>query len=476
MSEHGQAEGAPAPVEGARVLVVDDDLSLREFLTILLERDGYAVRAVASGEEALAEAERDWPDLVLTDLNMPGIDGLELLGALKERGARAGRDVEVIVVTAYGSTASAVEAMKLGAADYVTKPFNNDELRLLVRRALGRRALEAENLRLKAALQGRYHFGNLVGSSPAMQEVYDLIRRVKDTRISCLITGETGTGKEMIARAIHFSGVRADHPFVAVNCGAIPENLVESELFGHVKGAFTGAVRDKTGLIVSAHRGTLFLDEVNSLPLAQQVKLLRAIQERRVTPVGGTREIEVDVRILAASNADLEDVVARGEFREDLYYRLNVVQIAVPPLRERPADLVELVRHFVRHFAEEYGKPVTGVSPDALDRLKAWPFPGNVRELQNTIERAVALCAGPVIGVEDLPPRLARSMSAEVTEEVPRFPPEGVNLDAMLARFERRWLLAALEASGGNKTQAAGLLGMSFRSYRYRLAKHGLDG
>ena len=364
---------------GERVLVVDDELSMREFLSILLSQDGYDVETASSGEDALERVEARWPALVLTDLNMPGISGIELLRALQERGARRGQYVQVVVVTAYGTTESAIEAMKLGAANYVLKPFNNDELRLVVRRSLGQAELVQENTRLRQELSDRYHFGNLVGASPAMLRVYDLIRRVTNTRISCMVIGESGTGKEMVARAIHFSGDRASRPFVPINCGAIPEALVESELFGHKKGSFTGAVRDKVGLFTAASGGTLFLDEVNSLPLAAQVKLLRAIQERRFTPVGGIDEVEVDVRVIAASNAELEDEVKAGNFREDLYYRLNVVQIRVPPLRERSEDIPALVGSFVRHYAEEYGRSVVGFSPEAMRLLEDWPFPGNVR-------------------------------------------------------------------------------------------------
>jgi two-component system response regulator PilR (NtrC family) len=407
------------------------------------------------------------------------MNGMDLLRELKARGARQGRDVEVLMVTAYGSTQNAVEAMKVGAVDYLLKPFNNDELRLVVRRALGRKALEAENVRLKAELQDRYQFGNLVGSSPAMQEVYKLIRQVKDTRINCLISGETGTGKEVVARAIHYSGSRQAGAFVAVNCGAIPENLVESELFGYSKGAFTGAMRDKVGVFQAADKGTLFLEEVNSLPLPAQVKLLRAIQERRFTPVGSVVESAVDVRVLAASNADLETEVKSGRFREDLFFRLNVVQIDLPPLRERMEDLQELCRHFLKRFSAEYGRDISTLSPEALACLRAWHFPGNVRELQNTLERAVALSAGTVLQREDLPDRMRQGERSRpqppTSAEEPVFPPDGINLDAMLAALEKQWLLAALAATEGNKTRAASLLQMSFRSYRHRLAKYGLD-
>ena len=458
-----------------RILVVDDDLSMREFMKILLERSGYDVVLAASGEEALEELSRALPDLVITDLNMPGIHGIELLSQVKAKAAQAEADVEVILVTAYGSTRTAVQAMLNGAANYVLKPFNNDELRHVVRRALGRRQLEVENMRLRAALQEQYHYENLIGSSAAMHRVYDLISRVKDTRINCLITGETGTGKEVVARAIHFSGNRAGAAFVPVNCGAIPESLVESELFGHKKGSFTGAVRDKIGLIEASHGGTLFLDEVNSLPPQAQVKLLRAVQERKVTPVGAVREVDVDTRIIAASNVDLESAVQAGTFREDLFYRLNVVQIGLPPLRDRVGDLPELVRHFCRRFAEEYGQDNLRVSPDTLRVLQGWAFPGNVRELQNIMERAVALCQGGIILPTDLPERLVAGGRPELKLSTEEIPEEGLNLDSMLSQTERQWLVAALEQSSGNKTQAAELLKMSFRSFRYRLAKYGLD-
>jgi two-component system response regulator PilR (NtrC family) len=459
-----------------RVLVVDDDLSMRQFLSILLQREGYLVDAADSAEAALSGLAQSWPDLVLSDVNMPGMTGLELLVELKRRGLAAGRGVEVVLVTAYGTANTAVEAMKAGAADYVLKPFNNDELLLVVRRALARRDLEIENEQLKRELKDKFHFGQLIGNAPAMMEVYELIRRVKDTRINCLLVGESGTGKELVARAIHHSGPRADRAFTAVNCGAIPEGLVESTLFGHRRGAFTGADRDREGLLQAAHRGTLFLDEVNSLPLSAQVKLLRVLQERRFTPVGETREQEVDVRVVAASNAHLEDLVKEGQFREDLYYRLNVVQLRIPPLRDRVEDIPVLVRHFIREFAAEYEKPVHGISPEALDLLRAWSFPGNVRELRNTVERAVALCAGGLVLAADLPAQLTEPRSAARPPAAGySFPEDGVNLDALMADMERGWLTAALDAAEGNKTQAARLLQMSFRSFRYRLAKYDLD-
>jgi two-component system response regulator PilR (NtrC family) len=365
--------------------------------------------------------------------------------------------------------------MTKGAANYVLKPFSNDELRLVVRRALGRGRLVAENTRLKAALQGEYHFGNLVGSSPAMTSVYALINRVKDSRINCLILGESGTGKEVVARAIHYSGNRSEGPFVPINCGAIPENLIESELFGHKRGSFTGAIKDKKGLIETANHGTLFLDEINSLPAAAQVKLLRAIQEQTFLPVGAIKEVQVDTRIIAATNSDLDAMVAGGEFREDLYYRLNVVELTLPPLRNRPGDLPELVRHFVKRQSEEYGRSEMRFSPDAMKALHSWHFPGNVRELQNIIERAVALCETPIIQVSDLPEKMVKGGRPASTFVEGDFPEDGLNLDGVLSQLEKRWLLAALEEAEGNKTEAAKLLKMTFRSFRYRLAKYGLD-
>ena len=463
---------------GEPIVVVDDELSMREFLAILLRQEGYQVRAVASAEEALSAVETEWPRLVLTDLNLPGDDGIDLLKSLKARAATLQKDVSVVVVTAYGTTESAIEAMRMGASDYVLKPFNNDELRLVVRKALGLQELEAENLRLKLALKGKHHFGQLVGDSESMKRIYEMVRQVKDTKISILIEGESGTGKEMVARAIHYSGVRRDAPFVAVNCGAIPENLIESELFGHKRGSFTGAVQDKVGLMQAADGGTLFLDEVATLPAAAQVTLLRALQERTFLPVGGVKEVEVDVRVIAATNIKLQDAVAEGTFREDLDYRLNVVLMTLPPLRERSDDIPALARHFVQRFAGEYQKNVVGIAPDAMELLRAHHYPGNIRELQNVLERAVALATGALITPADLDERVraARSPEQAAEEEAdPTFPPDGVNLDARLSAIERRWLLAALDATGGNRTRAATLLQMSFRSFRYRLAKYGLD-
>ncbi|MFN7145744.1 MAG: sigma-54-dependent transcriptional regulator [Myxococcota bacterium] len=460
------------------LLVIDDERSLGEMLCVLFEREGYRTVRAESGEEGLDKFDALAPDLVLTDLNMPGVDGLEILRQVKARAAVAGRDVPVILLTAYGSVATAVQAMREGAFDYVAKPFHNDELRLAVRKALAMRALEADNARLRAELGERYQLGQFVGASPRMQEVYQLVRRISATKISCLVCGESGTGKELLARAIHYGSERSRRAFVPVNCGAIPESLFESELFGYKKGAFTGANRDKPGMFEAADGGTLFLDEVGEMPLPAQVKVLRALAERKITPVGGTAEVAVDVRIVAATNRDLRAEVAAGRFREDLYYRLNVVQIDMPPLRERAEDVPTLATHFIERFAQEYGKQIGGLTPEALRLLRAYPFPGNVRELQNIIERAVALELGALVTPASLPERVQGALAAppaeaQAAEEEPLT--EGIDLEARLAEVERRYLDRALAASGGNRTQAARILGITFRSLRYRLVKFRLD-
>ncbi len=457
-----------------RVLIVDDEPGIRELLAVLFEREGYATRACDNARDAL-DAVTTWnPSVVVSDVNMPGMDGMDLL-----RAVRAGpHDVPVILVTAYGNVASAVAAMREGAFDYVAKPFLNDELRLIVRKALAMRKLESDNARMRAALGERYALGQMVGNSPAMQEVYTLVRRIMGTRINCLVCGESGTGKELLARALHYGSDRARQAFVPVNCGAIPENLVESELFGHKKGSFTGAVRDREGFFAAADGGTLFLDEVGELPASAQVKVLRALAERKIVAVGDTTERPVDVRIVAATNRDLRAEVAAGRFREDLYYRLNVVQIDMPPLRDRREDVPALAAHFLERFTKEYGKDVRGFHTEAIRQLTTYAFPGNVRELQNVLERAVALEPGVLITSASLPERVRGAMAqveGAVPDENEPFDTAGVDLEARLAEVERGFLERALHATSGNRTQAAKLLGISFRSFRYRLAKFGMD-
>jgi two-component system, NtrC family, response regulator PilR len=454
------------------VLVVDDERSMREFLAICLKREGHTVAVAESGQQALAALEEQPADIVVTDLKMPGeVDGLALLRTVKERGL----DTEVIVVTAFATPETAIAAMKQGAYDYLTKPFKVDEINAVIGRALEKRALLEANAALREQVTGRYRLASLLGKSRQMQKLFDLIGKIQSTRTSVLITGESGTGKELVARALHTEGSRAQQPFVAVNCGAIPDELMESELFGHVKGSFTGAVADKQGLFQQADGGTLLLDEIGELSLGLQVKLLRALQERKVKQVGATTEVEVDVRVIAATNRELEAEVARGAFRGDLYYRLNVIELRLPALRERREDIPLLVEHFVRRFAVEQEKRLTGVSPAALRLLQDHDYPGNVRELENLVERAVTLSAGPRIDVEDLPPlRASLPIGGRAGARV-ELPDEGIDLDRVLGEYERAIVQRALDQCGGVRKKAAHLLGISFRSLRYRLVKLGID-
>jgi two-component system response regulator PilR (NtrC family) len=452
-----------------RVLVVDDERGMRDFLEIFFRREGMPVATAASVPEARALLEADDFDLVMTDVQMPGESGLGLLRFVKE----SAPETIVIVITAFATTETAIEAMKQGAYDYLTKPFKIDELRLVVGKALEKKLLTVENKRLRSELRTQARQRILIGTSPAMQRVYDLMAQVAGTRTSVLVCGESGTGKELVARGIHALSERRDKPFVAVNCGAIPENLLESELFGHVKGSFTGAVQNKPGLFEVAHGGTLFLDEVGELPATPQVKLLRAIQEKQIRRVGANADAAVDVRILTATNRDLHEESQAGRFREDLYYRLNVIQITLPPLRERLEDVPLLARHFLEKFAREQGRPPCSLSDATLERLLAYDFPGNVRELENTIERAVALCRGEVIEPDVLPAALLAPRASGNVAAV--LPPPGTTLDDLMNRFERDLLMAALAKAGGVKKRAAQLLGITFRSFRYRLEKLGLD-
>ncbi len=453
-----------------QILVVDDERSMREFLAICLRRAGHEVTladSAAAAMEALATAPID---IVVTDLRMPGeLDGLGLLRAIRA----AGLGPEVILVTAFATADTALAAMKDGAYDYLTKPFKVDEINAVIGRAMEKRALLAENAALRDRVAGRVRMAQLLGRSKPMQQVFDVITKIASARTSVLITGESGTGKELVARALHSEGSRAGGAFVAVNCGAIPDELMESELFGHVKGAFTGAVVDRSGLFRDADGGTLFLDEIGELSLGLQVKLLRALQERRVKPVGGPAELEVDVRVVAATNRELEAEVARGAFRQDLYYRLNVIELRLPPLRQRREDLPLLVEHFLRRFARDQGKALSALTPAAMKRLEAYDFPGNVRELENIIERAVTLAAGPIIDEADLP--ALRPSAARPAAPSGDLPDDGVDLDRLLADYERAWIQKALERTGGVRKKAAQLLGISFRSMRYRLEKLGLD-
>jgi two-component system response regulator PilR (NtrC family) len=454
-----------------RILVVDDERSMRDFITILLRKHGHVVETADDGEAALRLlGEREY-DLVLTDLKMPGAGGLEVLAEVKRRDP----STQVILMTAYASTDTALRAMKEGARDYVTKPFKVDELLLQIEKALDVRRLERENFYLRAELAGRTKLDNIVGRSPAIKRVLDMVLRVAPTRTTVLITGESGTGKELFARALHEHSERADGPFVPVNCGAIPETLIESEFFGHVRGAFTGAQGDKKGLFAAAHGGTIFLDEIGELPMSMQVKLLRVLQERRLKPVGSVSEQEVDCRMVAATNRDLREMVQRGEFREDLYYRLNVIQIAIPPLRERRDDIQLLIQHFIERFSRELGKVIRGVSREAMDLLLHYPYDGNVRELENIIERAVTLEGTDMITVESLPYHMQKGNDLVQWANDFEIPEAGIRLDEIVENLERNLITKALRRTGGVRKEAAKVLGISFRSMRYRLDKYGIE-
>ena len=451
----------------ARVLIVDDEKSMRDLLSITLEKEGYDVETAAGGELAIEMLHREMVDAVITDLRMPKVDGLQVLRAAKE----SSPDIAVIVITAVASTETAVEAMKLGAYDYITKPFKLDEVNLIVRNALERKRLRDENLYLRRQLETQHRFENIIGKSARIAEVFDTIRKIADSPSTAMITGESGTGKELVARAIHFNSYRRDKPFMSVNCGAIPEGLMESELFGHVRGAFTGAVSNKVGLFSAAEGGTLFLDEITEIPPLLQVKLLRAIQLREIRRVGDTKDMKTDVRLIAASNRDLEGAVQEGILREDLFYRLNVIPIQLPPLRERREDIPLLIAHFLQKFSKELGKDVRAVAPEAMAVLERYHWPGNIRELENVLERAIVLGGADMVGVESLPESVRRERPVKGLESV-EIPEDGLDLEATLDAIEGRYLQRALDRTGGEQTNAAELLKMTFRQFRYKLQKH----
>ncbi len=458
----------------AKILVVDDELSMRELLEYMLSNEGYDVTCAESGREAISVLEKNHFDLLLCDIRLGDITGLDVLRASKKQNP----DNVVILISAYSTTETAVEAMNEGAYDYVPKPFDKDELLTTVAKALELGSIEREKKQIDDELKKNLHFGMIVGNSPAMRHIYKLIQQVSKTKTNVLITGESGTGKEIIAKAIHQESERSGEPFMVINCGGIPETLMESELFGHKKGSFTGATQDKKGLFEIAHKGTVFLDEIGELSLPIQVKLLRAVQEKVFKPVGGNEDIAVDIRIISATNKSLEEEVIAGNFREDLFYRLNVIEIKVPPLRERKADLRALAQHFLEKYSKEMGKEITKFSSYAIDLLKKYDFPGNIRELENLLERSVALSTTNII----LPDSLALSLHKRRwiegfkdrrfdLDEVTR----GVALDSILEEIERGYLKKALDCSNGNKNKASELLGISFRSLRYRLDKLGID-
>jgi two-component system response regulator AtoC len=458
------------------VLIVDDEESMRHLLSLILRDRGYEVRAVSSGEDALKELQARDYDLVLSDVRMPRMDGLALL----REALRLQPDLTFIVMSAYGSHDTAVEAMKAGAYDYVGKPFKPDDVVLVLRKAEERQRLSRENRRLRAELAQEYRFENIVGASEALQDVLRQVRKVAPLKTTVLLTGESGTGKELVARALHELSPRAAAPFVAVNCGAIPAELIESELFGHVRGAFTDASRDKKGLVAEADGGTLFLDEIGELPPALQVKLLRFLQEEEVRRVGDNRSEKVDVRIVAATARDLARAVQEGQFREDLFYRLNVVGIRLPPLRERPDDVPRLVEHFLaKHRPLRGGVPLRGLAPEAMEAFQAYRWPGNVRELEHAVERAVVLAEGPEVQEEDLPDELRASARAPGATGAPTLPP-GLGGDLSVKRatraLEAHLIRQALEQTGGNRTRAAELLELSYRALLYKIKEYGIGG
>jgi two-component system response regulator PilR (NtrC family) len=453
----------------ARILVVDDERGMREVLSTILGRAGHSVVTATDSQEALKFIGSDIFDLVITDLKMPGrLGGMDVLKAVKD----IAPDTVVLVLTAYATLEVGIEAVKLGAYDVLTKPFNNDHVVLTVRKALDAKRLTVENLLLKRELKGQAAFENLVGTSEVMRKVFTLIRQVAETSSTVLICGESGTGKELVARAIHYNSARRDRPFVTVNCGALPEPLLESELFGHMRGSFTGAVSNKEGLFEVADGGTLFLDEIAEAPPSIQVKLLRVLEEPEFRRIGGTHTIKVDVRIIAATNKDLSRAVAEGLFREDLYYRLNVIPITLPPLRSHPDDIPLLVQHFLTVFGQRANKPALTMAPAAMRTLQQHEWRGNVRELENVLERVVALVPGPEITLDDVA-QWVRAPSPNGEPKGPTdIPPEGLDLECLINGIERNLLVRALERSGGVKKEAARLLKLNSRSLRYRLDKY----
>ncbi len=458
-------------VEKHDILVVDDEISMREFLGVFLTKQGYKVSDAKNGSQALKMIQKNNYDLILSDIRLGDITGLEVLREAKKKNS----DTIVIMISAYSTTEIAVEAMNEGAYDFVPKPFDNNELTHTIKKALEIKTLDHEKDRTSTELQDNMYFNRIIGKSPGMLAIYKTIEQISVTKTNVLITGESGTGKELIARAIHENSDRKDNPFVVVNCGGIPDALMESEFFGHVKGSFTGAISDKKGLFEAAHQGTIFLDEIGELSTFLQVKLLRTVQDTFVKPVGGTKEIKVDIRIISATNKNLEQEVIEGNFREDLFFRLNVIPIKVPPLRDRKGDLEILSKHFAEKYAKKMGKDFVKLSSYAIDFLNRYSFPGNVRELENLIERSVALSSTNIILPESLTISMHKKRRWIEGIKGKRFDlddvEQGVDLDEILSVIEQAYIEKAMKIAGGNKTRAADYLNLSLRSMRYRLEK-----
>ncbi|RJR14530.1 MAG: sigma-54-dependent Fis family transcriptional regulator [Nitrospiraceae bacterium] len=444
------------------ILVVDDEKSMREILEIFLRSEGYAVAVAENGEKAIDAVKKDIFDLIITDMKMPRVSGLELLKNVKQIAS----DTIVVIITAFGTTDSAVEAMKLGAYDYIQKPFQLDNIRLVVKNALDKQKLQKDVSLLKQQLKPP-SLENIIGKSQSMQTLFSVISKTAESNASVLITGESGTGKELVAKAIHSLSPRKDNHFVAVNCAAIPEGLLESELFGYMKGAFTGAASSKQGLFELANDGTLFLDEIGEMPMSLQAKLLRVIEGDTFRRVGGVSDLNVDVRIISATNKDLQEMIEQKLFREDLYFRLNVLSVKIPPLRERRDDISLLVEHFLKKFAGDRKR----FSQEAIELLRNYRWKGNVRELENIIERTVLLCDSEIIDAEHLPDEISSARKAEKVT----LPSGGMDIDKLMEETEKAYILKALEKTNGVKTEAAKLLNLTFRSFRHKLKKYGID-
>jgi DNA-binding NtrC family response regulator len=457
--------------EQIKILLVDDEQPIREALLLLLKNADYRISGCGSGQEAIQHLESEQFDIVVTDLFLPDITGIDILKKAKGLSPT----IEVILITGHASAETAVRAMKEGAFDYITKPLNIEELRVIIAKAIEKQQILNENISLKKQLRDKYEFSNIIGSSPAMQKVFSRITKVIKTDSTVLVLGESGTGKELIAKAIHSNGPRRDKPFIAVHCGAIPENLLESELFGHTKGAFTGAIRDKMGKFEAAHHGTIFLDEIATLPMHLQIKLLRVLQEQEVERIGSNKQIKLDVRIISATNVNLEEEVKKGNFRDDLFYRLNVIPVTLPPLRERVEDILPLVRHFLAKYCKEMDRPLMSIAREALIALEVYNWPGNVRELENVVERTVALTEGDQITLSDLPSNITRSYSDQ--EELPtRVTSRGVDLGKVLTDIEQKMISDALSLSDGVKARAAALLNMNRTTLVEKMRRLGMDG
>jgi two-component system, NtrC family, response regulator AtoC len=458
----------------SQILVIEDEPANREAIALLLGNAGYQVKTAESGENALELLKKNAFEVILTDLCLPGVSGIDILKKVKEDSPYT----NVILITGKGSAESAVEAMKEGAFDYITKPLHFEKLQVLIAKALEKSRLVAENLYLRQQLRGKYRFDNMIGTSLPMQQVFSRMEKILNTDSTILILGESGTGKELVAKAIHFNGHRREKPFVAINCGAIPAELLESELFGHVRGSFTGAVADKIGKFEQANQGTIFLDEIATMPLHLQTKLLRVLQEQELERVGSTKKIKLNVRVISATNANLEEEIEQGRFRNDLYYRLNVIPVHLPALRERREDIALLARHFLQKICEEMNRPIMSISPTAMRFLESYHWPGNVRELENVIERTVTLTDGIVIEKRDLPANITGSAAEEEEEPAltcPALTDAGVDLPQVVADLERQLIRSALELSAGVKARAADLLSIKRTTLVEKIKRLGIE-